>query len=52
MDRLWMTAKECKKYPEVCRLAKLNPTYNDDGVEKRAIEDGWWFMYSDKRFAE
>lgn len=52
MDRLWLTDKECEKYPEVCRLAKLNPTYKDDNVKKRAREDNWWWVYSDNRFTE
>ena len=42
MDRLWLTDKECEKYPEVCRLAKLNPTYNDDNVRKWARKWGGW----------
>ena len=42
MDRLWLTDKECEKYPEVCRLAKLNPTYNDDNVRKWAKREYLW----------
>ena len=51
-ERLWMTDAECRKYPEVCRLAKLNPTYKDDNIKKRAREDGSWWALADSRFTE
>ena len=52
MERLWMTDAECRKYPEVCRLAKLNPTYKDDNIRAAARREGLWWALSDSRFTE